>query len=170
MFFSRNWTYIATCTAQKKFSIKDFFSKCDQIRRKLRIWSYLLKKSLMENFFCYAVIMFSISFVQYSHEYHEDFLRSYTGVGICENSIYEYICLMYQYQNISCTVLRSKIQLKTSSFRRVAASIKVLCSGFFTNTMLLDALILVLFLSTKNMSAFAQVLWMMVFLLVSLTI
>ena len=38
-------------TAQKmKFSIKDFFSKCDQIHRKLRIWSYLLKKSLMENF------------------------------------------------------------------------------------------------------------------------
>ena len=36
-----------------KFSIKDFFSKCDQIRRKLRIWSHLLKKSLMENFiFC----------------------------------------------------------------------------------------------------------------------
>ena len=33
-----------------KFSIKDFFSKCDQIRRKLRIWSHLLKKSLMENF------------------------------------------------------------------------------------------------------------------------
>ena len=36
-----------------KFSIKDFFSKCDQIRRKLRIWSHLLKKSLMENLiFC----------------------------------------------------------------------------------------------------------------------
>ena len=42
-------------------TIKDFFSKCDQIRRKLgiwlhllkkplRIWSHLLKKSLMENF------------------------------------------------------------------------------------------------------------------------
>ena len=41
-------------TIQKmKFSIKDFSSKCNQIRRKLRIWSYLLKKSLMENFiFC----------------------------------------------------------------------------------------------------------------------
>ena len=41
-------------TAQKmKFSIKDLFSKCDQIRRKLRIWSHLLKKSLIENFiFC----------------------------------------------------------------------------------------------------------------------
>ena len=41
-------------TAQKmRFSIKGFFSKCDQICRKLRIWSHLLKKSLMENFiFC----------------------------------------------------------------------------------------------------------------------
>ena len=33
-----------------KSSIKDFFSKCDQILRKLWIWSHLLKKSLMENF------------------------------------------------------------------------------------------------------------------------
>ena len=38
-----------------KFSIKDFFSKCDQTRRKLRIWSHLLKKYLMENFIFYAV-------------------------------------------------------------------------------------------------------------------
>ena len=43
-------------TAQKiKFSIKDFFSKRDQIRRKLRIWSHLLKKSLMENYIYCAV-------------------------------------------------------------------------------------------------------------------
>ena len=41
----------ATYTAQKiKFSIKDFLSKCDQIRSFLRIWLHLLKKSLMENF------------------------------------------------------------------------------------------------------------------------
>ena len=41
----------ASYTAQKlRFSIKDFFSKCDQIHRKLRIWSHLLKKPLMENF------------------------------------------------------------------------------------------------------------------------
>ena len=32
---------------------KDFFSKCDQIHRNLRIWLHLLKKSLMQNFiFC----------------------------------------------------------------------------------------------------------------------
>ena len=36
-------------TAQKmKLSNKDFFSKCDQIHSFLRIWSHLLKKSLME--------------------------------------------------------------------------------------------------------------------------
>ena len=41
-------------TAQKmKFSIKDFFSKCDQIHRKMQIWSHLLKESLMKNcIFC----------------------------------------------------------------------------------------------------------------------
>ena len=49
-----NWT--STVTVQKiKFAIKDFFSKCDQIRSFLRIWSHLLKKSLMENFIFCAV-------------------------------------------------------------------------------------------------------------------
>ena len=40
--------------AQKlKFSIKDFFSKCNQIHNFLRIWSHLPKKSLIENLiFC----------------------------------------------------------------------------------------------------------------------
>ena len=42
-------------TQKMKFSIKDFFSKCDQIRRNLQIWSRLLKKSLMENFIFRAV-------------------------------------------------------------------------------------------------------------------
>ena len=43
-------------TSQKmKFSIKDFLSKCDQIRSLLPIWSHLLKKSLMENFIFCAV-------------------------------------------------------------------------------------------------------------------
>ena len=41
-------------TAQRmKFSIKNFFGKCDQIPIFLLGWSHLLKKSLMENFiFC----------------------------------------------------------------------------------------------------------------------
>ena len=40
---------------EMKFSIKDFFSKCDQICSFLGIWSHLLKKSLMENFIFCAV-------------------------------------------------------------------------------------------------------------------
>ena len=41
-------------SAQKmKFSIKDFFGKCDQNRCLLWIWSHSLKKSLIGNFiFC----------------------------------------------------------------------------------------------------------------------
>ena len=45
--------------AQKmKFSITNFFSTCARIRRNLLIWSYLLKKSVMENFiFCAILFM-----------------------------------------------------------------------------------------------------------------
>ena len=43
-----------------KFFITDFFSKCDQISRNLRIWSHLLKKSIMENFISCAVYNQSI--------------------------------------------------------------------------------------------------------------
>ena len=48
------WNFILNkfyFTAQKvKFHIKDLVSKCDQIPSFLRVWSHLLKKSLMENF------------------------------------------------------------------------------------------------------------------------
>ena len=44
-------------TAQKmKFSIENIFSKDDQIRSFLPIWSHLLKKSLMESFIFCAVL------------------------------------------------------------------------------------------------------------------
>ena len=51
-------------TEQKtKSSIKDFFIKYDQIRRKLRISSHILKKSLMENFIFRAVYMKYLLFI-----------------------------------------------------------------------------------------------------------
>ena len=41
-----------------KLSIKNLFSKCDQIRTFLRIWSHLLAKFLVKNFiFCAVVIL-----------------------------------------------------------------------------------------------------------------
>ena len=57
---SNNWIrdlymFLIPLHKKMKFSIKNFFSKCDQIRRKLRIWSHLLKKSLTENFIFRAV-------------------------------------------------------------------------------------------------------------------
>ena len=55
-FYLPNTVIISTFTAQKmKFSIKDFLSKYDQIRKFLRIRSHLLKKSLMKNFIFCAV-------------------------------------------------------------------------------------------------------------------
>ena len=39
------WQEVYTAQKMKTF-INDFFSKCDQIRGKLRIWSYLLKEIL----------------------------------------------------------------------------------------------------------------------------
>ena len=42
-----------------KFPIKTFFSKCNQIHRKLRFWSHLLKKSFIDNFiFCTVICGF----------------------------------------------------------------------------------------------------------------
>ena len=51
-----NWLEIKTSSlflhhcAKNEFSIKDFFNKCDQICRKLLIWSHLLTKSFVESF------------------------------------------------------------------------------------------------------------------------
>ena len=41
---------IITAQKNKVFHKVFFFSKCDHIRRKLRIWSHLMKNSLIENF------------------------------------------------------------------------------------------------------------------------
>ena len=59
-----SYSQFVHCT-KMKFSIKDFFSKCDQICRKLRIWSHLLKNFLMENFIFCAVVAtyFIVSFL-----------------------------------------------------------------------------------------------------------
>ena len=43
-----------------KFSVNDFPSKYDEIRRKLRIWSHLLEKSLIESFIFCAVSRFAM--------------------------------------------------------------------------------------------------------------
>ena len=74
-----------THTTQKmKFSAKDFFSKCDQIRRKLRISSHLLKKSLAENFiFVQGKDIFSRP---WGSKYHTD-MKLWPLTSLCKRNI-----------------------------------------------------------------------------------
>ena len=54
-FLDKNYLWKLGTAQKMTFSIKDFFSQCDQICKKLRIWSHLLKESLMESFIFCAV-------------------------------------------------------------------------------------------------------------------
>ena len=59
-----NFFSVTQVTVRKmKFSIKDFFSKCDEIRSFLRIGSRLLRKSLRENVIFCAVSDKSYAFI-----------------------------------------------------------------------------------------------------------
>ena len=51
------WDRSLSLHTKIKFTIIDFFSKCDQIRRKLRISSHTLKRSVTENFIFCAVFV-----------------------------------------------------------------------------------------------------------------
>ena len=92
--------------AQKmKFPIKDFFSKCDQVRRKLRIWSHLLKKSLMETSFfvhCrYANCHFTIKYFCYLRyvsrtKLEQKTRRKYTTIYEC--------CSGYRQEGHECPI------------------------------------------------------------------
>ena len=46
---------LANTEQKKKFFIKDFFSKCDQICSKQQIWPHLLKKPLIQKLIFCAV-------------------------------------------------------------------------------------------------------------------
>ena len=59
-----------------KFSIRDFSSTCDKIRSFLRIWSYLLEKSLMENFIFCAVLTIYFFFTKPNLQNHNNLVLS----------------------------------------------------------------------------------------------
>ena len=78
-------------TAQKmKSSIKDFFGKCDQIHRKLLIWSHLLKKSLMQNFIFCAVngVIFQKRFIIDTWQYSRYTSILYTSKYNIKNLVF----------------------------------------------------------------------------------
>ena len=57
---SRSATLLMTLHKKLSFPLTDFLNKCDQKRWKLRIWSHLLKKYVMENFIFCAVSVFRL--------------------------------------------------------------------------------------------------------------
>ena len=89
-------------TAQKmKFFIKDFFSKCDQIRIFLWIWSYLPKKYLMENFiFCAVYVV----------------LFTYTKSALLETLLFNLFLL---FKNYGFQLYLSESKLFSEDFRLV---------------------------------------------------
>ena len=66
-----------------KFTIKEFFSKCDQIRSFLRISSHLLKKSLMENFIFWEV-----------HDKNDFQISELPLFGVSSNNDASYTCIL----------------------------------------------------------------------------
>ena len=66
-----------------KFSTNDFFSKCDQISRKIRIWSHLLKNSLMKNFILSAVNTFQA--YNFIIKRHSQKLDHFLGFNKCSS-------------------------------------------------------------------------------------
>ena len=86
-------------TAQKmKFSIKDFFSKCDQIRSFLWIRSRLLKKSLMENLIFCAVLSEKLKTLT-SSNYHRvsyilaEILHTFPTLQCLEKPVWDFFVL-----------------------------------------------------------------------------
>ena len=51
-FLEENYFHLKLGSNGMTFFIKNFFFECDRIRKELQIWSHILKKFLMENFFC----------------------------------------------------------------------------------------------------------------------
>ena len=98
--------WILTLHKKFKFSIKDFFSKCDQIRKILRIWSHLLKKSLMENFIFLCSKTHTLT-----HEYH---IRSFLGSYFAAFGLNTEICFASLCTQSECGKKRTKkIRIRT---------------------------------------------------------
>ena len=130
------------------FSIKDFFSKGDQIRRKLhrklRIWSHLLKKSFMENFIFCAKLGFndSTSLIVTDYEliilfnnnwfqtlYFRNYCQTYQ-LHLHQFTRFVYFLLVLAITFLSIEVLR-KIRIFLDCFRKSLSNIFQGCSQNF---------------------------------------
>ena len=97
-----------------KFFIMDFFSKCDKIRKKLRIWSHLRKKSLMENFIFCAVEPYNFSFNNRSSNqlYLTELLGFLTSLGMLNLLHLIYPSLLIEFGTLVFSMNSSLMELQ----------------------------------------------------------
>ena len=109
-----------------KYSIKNFFSRCDQICSFLRIWSHLLKKALMENFIFLCSVLEQCNFQKKSN------INSGNSPNLNSSLIY---CISSSKKWISqcgyVLVVYTNITTFRSAFPRVSAT--TLNIGFIRN-------------------------------------
>ena len=99
-------------TAQKlKFSIRDFFSKFDQIRKKLQIWSHLLKKSLKTSFFVQFFFDLLGNFSIYLCLAMEKWL------SICDTFIWETLNTLCTLQQKPCHSIKNNRKIYVKYFK-----------------------------------------------------
>ena len=102
--------WVPSCTAQRmKFSINDFFSKCDQIRSILHIWSHLmLKISLWKTSFfgqCWRLLCTSTHF-----DLHEIYNTFNSNLSLETRGVFRYISKAFKRARLK--VLLHKIKCR----------------------------------------------------------
>ena len=100
----KNRLHFIHCT-KMKFSVKNFFSKCKQIPRKLEIRSHMLKKSLTENFVSFELIFFKFPFKNYHFRHMWIILTS--GVTQQKHRQTFYIFLVYKMEGFQRFIWKS---------------------------------------------------------------
>ena len=99
-----------------KFSIKDFFSKNDQIHRKPRFWSHLMKKSFIANFIFCAVVWAWVIFVNTSLSIAFKTASILFAPAVMESKLLpttyptytnERLILLNKIKSINCSILES---------------------------------------------------------------
>ena len=126
-----------------KFFIKDFFSKYDQTRSFLRIWSHLLKKFLIKNFIFCTVKVLSM-FYQYANEFlviGVEFRRIFTDFDCCECLYHNMKTEIIFFEGLEILLQSKKIIIYRIKFSQIFryTCFENICHGFiFFPTLILQ--------------------------------
>ena len=99
------------CTKKMMLSIKDFFSKYYQLRKKLQIWSHLLRKSWMEIVIFCAVTYHCVKKCPYSDLFWSAFSRIWTKYGVI-------LCIIVHIAHSSIFLRKLKHYSSTSALKK----------------------------------------------------